>query len=449
LEEAGLAENTIIVYSADNGYYMGNRGLAGKWSHFDESLRVPLIVADPRVADDEKGKVTDAIALNLDLPATFLDWAGVEVPARYQGYSLKPIVSEAEPDDLRTESFHEHFAVRNRIPAFEGLRNERFKYVRYVDHGQTEFLHDLKNDPDELVNLAGSAAHAETLKEMRDRTTDRVNELGGALLPLKGAFTASTVPHPEASAAVGTQPDKDGFVNVFDGRSLRGWTGDSQYWSVKDGAITGVTDGSLKMNQFLTWKGSTIRNFDLQVKVKVSPGGNSGIQYRGTSRPDLGLDIVTGYQCDVVADVPQYNGMLYEERGRRILSHTGEKVIVDADGQPWVVGQLPAKEFASGEWHRYRVLVRGNHHQHWIDGHPTADLVDLDENGRALEGVLAVQVHVGPSMAIQYKDFRIKHLSDSLPLQTADNVKIPADAYGVRPQGKLPKNWKPPVFGER
>ena len=90
LEEADLADNTIIVYSADNGYYMGNRGLAGKWSHYEESLRVPLIVADPRVPESQRGKATDAIALNLDLPATFLDWAGVEIPERYQGRSLAP-----------------------------------------------------------------------------------------------------------------------------------------------------------------------------------------------------------------------------------------------------------------------------------------------------------------------------------------------------------------------
>ena len=449
LEEAGLTDNTIIVYSADNGYYMGNRGLAGKWSHFEESLRVPLIVADPRVSDDEKGKATDAIALNLDLPATFLDWAGVEVPGRYQGHSLKPIVSEEKPNDWRTESFHEHFAVRNRIPAFEGLRNERFKYVRYVDHDQTEFLHDLKHDPDELVNLAGDAAHVNTLKAMRDRTSARVSELGGALLPRRGAFTASTVPYPVAAAAVSAGSGKDGFVRVFDGRSLRGWTGDLKHWSVKDGALTGITDGSLKMNRFLTWKHSTVRNFDLRVKVKVTAGGNSGIQYRGTSRPDIGLDIVTGYQCDVVAANPNYNGMLYEEKGRRILSHTGEKVIVDAAGQPWVVSKMPVKEFAAGEWHDYRVLVEGNHHQHWIDGHMTADLIDFDEKGRALEGVLAVQVHVGPAMKIQYKDFRIKHLADELPLLKQSDHPIPDGALGVRPQGRLPKNWMPPVFGKR
>ena len=449
LKEAGLADNTIIVYSADNGYYMGNRGLAGKWSHYDESLRVPLIVADPRVPGDQQGKVTDAIALNLDLPATFLDWAGIEVPKRYQGHSLQPIVNSEKPDDWRTESFHEHFAVRNRIPAFEGLRNDRFKYVRYFDHSGEEFLHDLKNDPDELVNLASDSKHAETLQAMRERTTARVKELGGPLDPLRGTFNASIVPHPEASAAVGIRTDQGGFENVFDGKTLRHWSGDPQYWSVQDGALTGVTDGSLKMNRFITWKDSTVRNFDLRVKVRVTAGGNSGIQYRGTSRPDLGLDIVTGYQCDVVANNPNYNGMLYEEKGRRILSHTGERVIVAANGQPWVVGQVPVKEFTADQWHDFRMLVRGNHHQHWIDGHMTADLVDLHADGRALEGVLAVQVHVGPEMKIQYKDFKIKHLPDDLPLQKAEDHPIPDDAYGVRPQGRLPKDWKPPVYGQR
>ncbi|MEW4489008.1 sulfatase-like hydrolase/transferase [Thalassoglobus sp. JC818] len=445
LEEAGLADNTIIVYSADNGYYMGNRGLAGKWSHYDNALRVPLIISDPRVSAEHKGQTTSAIALNVDLTPTFLSWAGVEIPATYQGHSLAPIVGDETPADWRTNSFHEHFAVRSRIPAFEGVRSDRFKYARYFDHGGKEFLHDLKSDPDELRNLADDPQHQETLKELRAQTDEYVKAYGGELDPLKH-FAPSTVPHPEASAEVGARIDKDGFVSVFDGKSLRGWTGDDAYWSVEDGALTGVTDGSLKMNRFITWKDSTIRNFDLRVKVKVTAGGNSGIQYRGTSRPDLGLDIVTGYQCDVVANIPEYNGMLYEEKGRRILSHTGEKVIIDSEGQPWVIEKMPVQTFAPDEWHDYRVLVEGNHHQHWIDGVKTADLIDLDESGRALEGVLAVQVHVGPAMKIQYKDFKIKHLPDDLPILQPEDHPIPDGAYGVRPQGRLPKDWKAPVY---
>lgn len=448
LEAAGLAENTIIVYSADNGFHLANRGFAGKWSHYEESIRVPLIIADPRLPAAERGKVTDAFALNLDFPSTFLDWAGAEIPARYQGRSLRPIVEGKTPDDWRTETFHEHFAVRHRIPAHEGIRDGRFKYARYFDHGNHEFLHDLIADPDELINLADDPAHAVTLEDMRARTDAAVAAYGGPLLPPAQAFAASTPAHPVASAAVTVRPGPGGWVNLFDGKTLRGWDGDPAYWSVEDGAITGKTDGTLKMNHFLSWKGSTIRNFEIQVKVKISPGGNSGIQYRGEMRPDIGLDIVDGYQCDIVANQPRYHGMLYEERGRRILSHTGEKVIVAPDGQPWITGTMEVKNFPPDEWQDFRVLVRGNHHQHWVNGHPTADLIDLDESGRALEGVLAVQVHVGPAMKVQFKDFKIKHLPDDLPLETAADHPIPPGSPGVRPQANLPPEWTPPRYGE-
>ncbi|MGB6220264.1 sulfatase-like hydrolase/transferase [Haloferula sp.] len=448
LNEAGLTDNTIIVYSADNGYLMGNRGLAGKWSHFEESTRVPLIITDPRVPKNQRGQVSDAPVLNLDFPATFLDWAGIKPPERYQGRSLQPIVNGKKPDDWRTETFHEHFAVRNRIPAFEGIRSERFKYGRYFDHDE-EFLHDLQRDPDELVNLAKDPEYSKVLKDLRARTAAVVDELGGPLQPLKGGFNPSTVPNPESTAMVSHKADKDGFVRIFNGKNLNGWTGDPEYWSVKNGAITGTADGSLKRNHFLAWTGSTIRNFDLRAKVKITAGGNSGIQYRSTQRPEFGLDVLSGYQCDVVANTPKYNGMLYEERGRRILSHAGEKVIIDPDGQPWVIDQMPVLDPAPGKWHDFRILVRGNHHQHWIDGKPTADLIDLDEKGRSLDGVLAVQVHVGPAMEVQFKDFRIKHLPDDLPLISPSESPIPATAYGVRPQAKLPKDWKPPIYGEQ
>ncbi|MDI1314513.1 DUF1080 domain-containing protein, partial [Prosthecobacter sp.] len=166
---------------------------------------------------------------------------------------------------------------------------------------------------------------------------------------------------------------------------------------------------------------------------------HSGLQYRGQERPDLGEWVVTGYQCDVVPGKDDYNGMLYEERGRRILAHTGEKVIIDPQGQPWVVGKLPIQNFPADQWHDYRVLVEGNHHQHWIDGVQTVDVIDLDEKGRALEGVIAVQVHRGPVMKIQYKDFLVKHLPDNLPLITAAEAPVSTDAVKVVPQGGAPQ----------
>jgi hypothetical protein len=121
------------------------------------------------------------------------------------------------------------------------------------------------------------------------------------------------------------------------------------------------------------------------------------------------------------------------------LAHTGEKVIIDTDGQPWVVDKLPVKEFKPGEWHRFRVLAQGNHHQHWIDDQPTVDVIDLDAKDRALEGILGVQVHVGPAMEIQYRDFFVKHLPNDLPIVTPEEAKVPATAVKVVPQGQPAK----------
>ena len=228
----------------------------------------------------------------------------------------------------------------------------------------------------------------------------------------------------------------DAFESLFNGRDLEGWEGDPALWAVEDGIVVGRADGTLTYNRFLTWTGGTVKNFELRAMVNVSPGGNSGLQYRGTERPDLGETVVTGYQCDVVSNRADYDGMLYEERGRRILAHAGERVVIDPEGQPWVVGRYPLRKFEAGAWHEYRVRVEGNHHRHWIDGHPTVEVIDLDPKGRALQGVLAVQVHVGPPMSIRYKDFRLMGLPDDLPLRTPEDAPIPEDAVRVEPQGE-------------
>lgn len=243
------------------------------------------------------------------------------------------------------------------------------------------------------------------------------------------------------AAATAAEPPA-GFTAIFNGQDLSGWKGGSEYWSVEDGCLTGQADGTLDYNRFITWTGGRVKNFELQVKVKVTPDGNSGLQYRGQERPDLGEWVVTGYQCDVVPKRADYNGMLYEERGRRILAHTGEKVVIDPQGQPWVVGKLPVQTFPGDQWHDYRIVVEGNHHRHWIDGVQTVDVIDLDEKGRALEGVIAVQVHVGPPMKIQYRDFHLKHLPDDLPLLTPAQAPVPADAVKVVPQGGGAKKKK-------
>jgi arylsulfatase A-like enzyme len=167
LHERGLADNTIIVYSADNGMFLGDRGLADKWFMYEESIRVPLIVHDPRLAPDQRGRRRKELALNIDVAPTILDLAGVRIPAAMQGESLVPLL-RGETVPWRDEFLYEHRISIKTIPKSEGVRTTRWKYVRYTESDPlVEELYDLQTDPLEERNLANTPQHAERLESMR------------------------------------------------------------------------------------------------------------------------------------------------------------------------------------------------------------------------------------------------------------------------------------------
>ena len=205
LEESGRLADTLVIVTGDNGYYLGSRGLAGKWSHFEESLRVPLILAGPGVHGAGEnapgaggGRVSDAVALNVDLPATMLGACGVAVPGHYQGRSLGPILTGEAPADWRTDFFAEHRMDHPRIPKWKGVRGSRWVYANYYKQAPPfEFLHDLEADPTQLRNLAGDPAAAADLARMRERCAEleRLWASGGAGL-------SGGTGEPDAGAAV-------------------------------------------------------------------------------------------------------------------------------------------------------------------------------------------------------------------------------------------------------
>jgi len=186
LNVLGRAENTVVIFCGDNGYYKGSRGFAGKWSHFEESLRVPLVVYDPRLPQDQRGRVLEPMALNVDIPATIVDLAGLPLPSTYQGRSLTPLVRGRQPDDWRTDFFCEHLMNNAKIPKYEGVRGERYVYARYFEHPDDgEFLHDLEVDPDQLKNFVTDPAYREVLDRMRARCNELRDQLGGPYRPRK------------------------------------------------------------------------------------------------------------------------------------------------------------------------------------------------------------------------------------------------------------------------
>lgn len=170
LKEKGLDKNTVIIYAADNGYYMGNRGFAGKWTHYDESLRVPLIIYDPRVGSKERGKLADEIALNIDISATILDLAGVSIPPQGNGRSLIPVLTSEKIDTWRDDFLIEHRMEHDKLPKYVGIHTDRYVYVNYYEQNPPyEYLHDLQKDPNQLENLNHDPNYAEVLQNMRSK----------------------------------------------------------------------------------------------------------------------------------------------------------------------------------------------------------------------------------------------------------------------------------------
>lgn len=169
LEARGLADNTIIVFTSDNGFFLGERGLADKWYAYEDSIRVPMIVFDPRAPQASRGRTVDAMALNIDLAPTMLEYAGLPVPAAMQGNSLIPWMRGESPD-WRDEWFFEHLFERHNIPRSEGIRTETHKYFRWIDTDPLlEEAYDLEADPLETRNLIHEPGHAGLVDDLRDR----------------------------------------------------------------------------------------------------------------------------------------------------------------------------------------------------------------------------------------------------------------------------------------
>ena len=171
LTKKGIADNTIIVWMGDNGYFLGERQMAGKWLMYDNSVRVPLIIYDPRVKKHHD--VEDMVA-NVDLAATILDFSGVKSDLKTHGISLVPYVNNGSSKYKRKELMIEHLWDFQPIPPSEGIRTEQWKYFRYRTIKATEELYDLENDPQELNNLASNTKYKIILQNMRNKLDQKI-----------------------------------------------------------------------------------------------------------------------------------------------------------------------------------------------------------------------------------------------------------------------------------
>ena len=224
---------------------------------------------------------------------------------------------------------------------------------------------------------------------------------------------------PAAGAAAGAKANEEGFQPIFDGKSLYGWDGDPKFWSVKDGAITGQTtqDNPTKGNTFINYTKGEPNNFELRFRYKIV-GGNSGVQYRSQRLSETDKYRIGGYQADFEAG-KTYSGILYDEGGkaggRGIMCQRGKKTTYTADGQkkeealPMTSEQLQ-QSIKNEDWNEYVIIADGNHLTHKINGHVMSETIDESPKALTKGGVLALQLHAGPPMMVQFKDIRMKEL---------------------------------------
>jgi len=254
------------------------------------------------------------------------------------------------------------------------------------------------------------------------------------LLPLLLAFVAST-------ALAADDAKDDGFTPIFDGKTLEGWDGNPDFWSVQDGALTGMTtaDKPTKGNTFIIWRKGETADFEFKCDYKII-GGNSGIQYRSFEVPGEKW-VVGGYQGDFEAGTT-YSGINYGERFRGILANRGTKSEVrrTADGKVEVkelekIGDSAElqKSIKDQDWNSYHIIAKGFEFQHIINGKTMSITIDNDEKERRASGILALQLHAGPPMKVQFKNIRIKKLSGG---KAADKK----EAKGAANEGSKKKN---------
>jgi hypothetical protein len=267
-----------------------------------------------------------------------------------------------------------------------------------------------------------------------------------------GIATHAADPKPEAPKAA-VEPAKPnapaepaGMKPLFNGKDLDGWDGNTQLWRFEDGRVIGQTTAEKQTNgnTFLIWKGGDLKDFELRGSFKIS-NGNSGIQYRSKrmeprppgpkkkaadaakpaaeapkTPPLENIWIVGGYQAEI-AGLAGKDGFIYHERGtgrgypdqKNWLCRVGDKVVIDETGKANVVGQLSggnaaiAATYKKGDWNDYIIIAKGNHIQQYLNGVQTVDLTDNDEKNRMMSGLLALQIHAGPPMQIEFKNLRL------------------------------------------
>jgi Domain of Unknown Function (DUF1080) len=235
----------------------------------------------------------------------------------------------------------------------------------------------------------------------------------GVLAAQQPAYAPKQSDRPEAVTG-----DEPGFAPIFDGKTLTGWEGNPAYWRVEDGSLVGeITPATvIKSNTFIIWRGGRPRDFELKLDYRITPAGNSGINYRSAVVPDPVTPenkfAMRGYQCDIDGR-KMYAGNNYEEKGRLFLALRGQLTRIVSGRPPVLVSTFgdgsELGKAVTDDWNAVHLMARGNTLTHIVNGRLMVIAIDDDAANRPADGLIGVQVHVGPPMKVEYRNIRLKN----------------------------------------
>jgi arylsulfatase A-like enzyme len=375
LDKSGLAENTVVMYSSDQGFYLGEHGWFDKRFMYEESFGTPLLVKWPGKL--KPGQKSDALVQNLDFAPTFLDIAGVKVPDDMQGLSLKPVLTGEGELDRKSLYYHyyEYPAVHS-VKRHEGVADGRYKLIHFYDIDEWEF-YDLRKDPAEMKSEYYNPGYANKIIEMK-----------AELVRLKKHYKVTPPPPLK-------QPRKKveaGWKNLFDGKSFKGWKASENKgtWKVKDGML--VCNGA-RSHLFYMGDKEPFVNFEFKADVMTEPGSNAGIffhtKYQETGWPKFGYET----QVNNTHKDWKKTGSLY---GVMNVTHP------------------PTKD---NKWWNQHIIVQGKRVIIKLDGKTVVDFTEPDGQEafsegferRLGKGTIALQGH-DPGSTAYFKNLMIKRL---------------------------------------
>ena len=397
LDESGLAKNTVVIYASDQGFFLGEHGWFDKRFMYEESLRTPLLVRWPGVA--KAGTVNKYMVSNLDFAQTFLDIAGLEIPADMQGRSLKPLFQGEKPAEWRESIYYHYycFPEYHAVRRHDGVRNSRYKLMHFYDLDEWE-LFDLEKDPKEMRSVHDSAQYAEVLKHMKGELARLRKQYKVPPAPKLRKGKTLFPPWPEfGTFEVGL--GNGGWISLFDGKTLKGWRqpGPSPLTQIAPNKSIKVVNGEIHLSPspkvFYLHKRS-FTDFILELEAKMPPSDfDSGVGFRCVL--PKGKNLPRGFQSEI-SDIR--SGGIFDIGVGWV--HPAEKQD-EIDAFVKRTGTF----FNPKGWNQVRIRCQGSRIQTWVNGQLSSDI----ENATHKRGAIGLQ-HNAKTGIYRFRNIRIREL---------------------------------------